>query len=104
MEEEIVKKAIEGGYKYVSDNEKLVFNKHISCDSLFWQALGKACGWNESDCIYTDGVEDGVGYVVCDGGGRIPVWQSQALSFHEINLTKGWDTAVEYLTNLINPQ
>ncbi len=104
--ENIIKKAIEGGYygeradmpishtdgdcslrlhgaDYVSMYEMI-------CDPLFWQALGKACGWKELDhcplCLQKS-VTSGWGY--------------HALHFHEINLTEGWEKAVEYLQEII---
>lgn len=72
----------------------------IFLDPLFWQALGKASGWNS-----------GVGY-----DGEIKKWYEnqvistqfisqepcvyEALRFHEINLTEGWDKAVAYLLSI----
>ena len=46
---------------------------------------------------------DALAYTMYAKTGKIPkaVWQRNALRFHEINLTEGWDKAVEYLTNLI---
>lgn len=45
--EKTLKKAIEGGYNIRAEH-KLMFEGTISkmlLDPLFWQALGKACGW-----------------------------------------------------------
>jgi stalled ribosome alternative rescue factor ArfA len=120
--ENIIKKAIEGEYLLLSlPYESLEYKrKWLVCtlksqyqvngkkvqeiaiasvliDPLFWQALGKACGWG--------------GYLVCpicfNGTGRdsdepfMDIWQYNAIKFHEINLTQGWDKAVEYLEDLI---
>lgn len=58
-------------------NEKLMF-----IDPLFWQALGKACGWKERKTVISE-------------------YHSNALRFHEINLTSSWEDAVKYLTDVI---
>jgi hypothetical protein len=99
---EIIKKAIEGGWMSDYPNfDRLRIspayyefwdNKGVSkrvgtegdilLDPLFWQALGKACGWGD---------------VTKDKD-----WLANALEFHEINLTEGWDKAVEYLTSIIS--
>jgi len=107
--ENIIKKAIEGGwgnigkagvtridcasanidgrfYIHFFENESDMFSYNtfqILCDPFFWQCLGKACGW------YTFPEE------------KSPRWQITALRFHEINLTEGWDKAVEWLNDLI---
>ncbi len=78
--ETIIKKAIEGGYVHNYD----LPGKLMLLDPLFWQALGKACGWNPHKKI--SDVD----------------WIDHALRFHKINLTQGWDKAVEYLADLIN--
>lgn len=89
----IIKKAIEGGYKKapLRQSEWVIgFYKDCVLDPLFWQALGKACGWgnkrtyNQADQLEVESY-----------------WKMYALRFHEINLTEGWDKAVEYLENLI---
>lgn len=104
--ETIIKCAIEGGYKRYEEHLANSWGTDtyfpmVLLDPLFWQALGKSCGWNESDCVFVDWIKDGVGYVMLDGGEEIPVWHSKALRFHELNLTSGWDSAIAYLTNLI---
>ena len=102
--EEIIKKAIEGGYKWTDPHEDGSYQE-IVCDPFFWQALGKACGWE--NCCGNCG-----GYLMKDGHcGESsdcwiatfirPKWQFVSLHFHEINLIEGWDKAVEYLENLI---
>ena len=63
-------------------------SEEVFCDPLFWQALGKACGWGEmpSGDIW-------------QGKAR---WYYSAMQFHEINLTQGFESAVEWLENIIN--
>lgn len=104
--ENIIKKAIEGKYKF--NNKEIIYEpvyKHIVAlssqdngdivsfglivlDPLFWQALGKACGW-EMEKIYT-GEFSSFNEPEC-----------QAIRFHEINLTQGFDKAVDWLEELI---
>lgn len=114
--DDIVRKAIEGGYKggHIWGYEESLQNKYIIIhgdngervetlpinyivlDPLFWQALGKAtrikCGEHTKK-----------GYCVnCDGKGfhnQIGIWT--ALKFHEINLTESWSKAIEYLEGII---
>jgi len=104
--ETIIKKAIEGGYK---SKEKTIHNqigydKVIVLDPLFWQALGRACGW---EGFYASKDDDTWGlYNIWDGKHQglrdtgIEVWKYHALRFHEINLTEGWDRAILYLSEL----
>lgn len=97
--QEIIKKAIEGGwkpgYKNSSKEEHLYFVIHdyeapteqeIVCDPIFWQSLGKACGWEEAHK---------------ENNFSKAEWVYQGRMFHEINLTEGWNRAVEYLNELI---
>jgi hypothetical protein len=90
----IINKAIEGGYETNThflnseDDTKRLFRWCV-LDPLFWQALGKSCGWEQSNDFYKL------------GQGRIYNWHYYALEFHEINLIEGWDKAVEYLKDLI---
>lgn len=107
--EQIILKAIEGGYKS-SENLIEVWGvyHHVGygfvLDPLFWQALGKECGWESNQCekcksTYPEYVN---GCVRC--GGHVSPDKNHlhyALRFHEINLTQGWDKAVEYLEDLI---
>ncbi len=84
--EEIIKIAIEGGWKdkdfpnldpqYMGDLYRI-----IVCDPLFWQALGKASGWDKMIPMMA----------------KDQWWLLDALRFHEINLTEGWDKAVAYV-------
>lgn len=96
---EIIKRAIEGGW-----DEKKWFetdsNSSISffMDRSFWDALNKACGW------YEGRYKQGVGKI--EPNRKVVEihrkdWLSFATNFYQINLTQGWDKAVEYLTNLI---
>lgn len=130
---DILKKAYEGGWTPKGMKEREVrdidgelvgmhYQKDVSefeivCDPLFWQALGKACGWKrwfemtsngcnteEPEIILGDrGNEYGYSF---DGDDKedfslaqkaTPEWKYRALRFHEINLTEGWEKAVEYL-------
>lgn len=50
-----------------------------------WQECGKACGWGDKSII----------------GSIIPKWQYVAFRFHEINLTQGFEEAVDWLEELI---
>lgn len=85
----IIKKAIEGGYfgltQWDLDNKNYDQNclYSVVCDPRFWEALGKACGWFEQTL-------EGQKPTAWD-------WKHNALRFHEINLTEGWDKAVAYL-------
>lgn len=87
--QEIIKKAQEGGFNAYIPLEKYqghCFKCEYVCDPLFWQSLGKACGW----CIERESYMQ-----------FIPQWRDYALRFHEINLTEGWDAAVKWLNDLI---
>lgn len=101
--EKIIQKAIEGGYNndatrdLLEDFAKKIYARYdtyciIVCDPLFWQALGKACGW--------------VGVEMAMSGGHSKVvdteWQQNALEFHKINLYEGWNKAISYLESIIN--
>lgn len=117
--ETIIKKAIEGGFLgEEGKQEKAEYIWRISgsvivLDPLFWQSLGKVCGWGCiavcSNC-FTGNTESSMrltqtcmkcgckisGLLIKEEG-----WAFYALQFHTRNLTEGWDKAVEYLTNLI---
>jgi hypothetical protein len=104
--ETIIKLAIEGGWKprefiknYVLNigHRNFIFDSPFD-DPLFWQALGKSCGW--------------------EGGyeGEIKWWKNNqiistqfisqepcvyiASRFYEINITEGWDKSVAYLLSI----
>ena len=78
----------------------------IVCDPLFFQALGKACGWKTKMGHCGKDADDYEDKPCChfakqncewfeDG------WLYHSLKFHEINLTEGWDKAVAYLEELM---
>lgn len=111
--EKIIKKAIiEGGYEFIKRSgeaqiievfgarrfgkatAEMMLNTYIVCDPLFWQALGKACGWGST------GLHK---WCLCDKNKDLEwmEWHMYALNFYEINLTEGWKKAVEYLSELI---
>lgn len=123
--ETIILKALEGGWKardvpdarfrkrLVSATEFYYTESHEAgfwmtdfetvCDPLFWQALGKSCGWEGKvevmetwkkmpDFILEREVKVG----------EVNTWNYHALRFHEINLTEGWESAVKYLEGIIN--
>lgn len=97
--EKIINEAREGGYDFTDCD---CFQNNEVCrglflDPLFFQALGKACGWKGK-------VRN------CDEPSCIPVifpdhfeekWISTALDFHKINLTSDFPTAVKWLEELI---
>lgn len=97
--EKAILKAIEGNYRNYSEMSVVSqFNLRdnmyddtnaLVLDPLFWQALfGK-------DAFYID---------YKHGKFRPKVWQANAMTFHEINLTENWNAAVEYLQALIGEQ
>lgn len=67
------------------------------CNPLFWQALGKACGWREDQVMGSVSVMYSL-----DESKRFGdiTWQYHALRFHEINLTEDWSVAVDYLRSV----
>lgn len=100
--EEIIKKAIKGGY----EKERYYFDSNGNFDdepyevvlmkSSFWQSLGKACGWKKTIVEHFEGNKP---YVMRMFKGE--AWMYPYMHFHEINLTQGFDKAVEYLQELI---
>jgi hypothetical protein len=107
--EEIIKRAIEGGY----DNEMGLFNLPdyspydkrliyavLTNDPDYFKALGKACGWEkmvgEDIKLYKQDFADILEHRILSSG-----WIVYSLRFHEINLTKGWEKAVEYLKSIV---
>lgn len=115
--EQIIKKAIEGGWKpeiIHTYEQKLTTRIHVMgdvydlpiysiiFDPLFFQALGKACGWNDENKFRMIG---GVAHKInMETGKYIPIWIYHAIKFHEINLTQGWSEAVAYLEDIVTPQ
>ena len=75
----------------------------IVIDPSFWQALGKACEWQfETDeCLNDEHTHKGVPEepIFCP---ECPndEWLQNALRFHEINLTEGFENAVSWLEDL----
>lgn len=106
----IIKKAIEGGYKpsevYLEETAYGAdYQFHaIFTDPLFWQALGKACGWESNQCekcksTYPEYIN---GCVRC--GGHVSPDKNHlhySLRFHELNITQGWNEAVKWLEELV---
>lgn len=116
--EEVIKKAIEGGWTNFKPNFLLgeaefidgVMKRNVFIlDPLFWQALGKACGWYRKE-KYCPNCKTKKVFRICPGCQTYQyemiitaeLWKNKALRFHEINLTEGFDKAVEYLINLVN--
>ena len=93
--ENIIKKAEEKGFNsYVlcgHDGNKYA---QIVLDHLFWQALSKACGWEEKDYDFYETLKEQKPFFVKTS-------TYYALRFHEINLTEGWDKAISFLEDLI---
>ena len=86
----IIKKAIEGGWKPTQiGNFQFPCAESNVLDPLFWQALGKACGWENSERYWS--VEQEVKITLLDS------WENTAMTFHHKNLTEGWNQAVAYL-------
>lgn len=87
--EQIINKAIEGGYKNAT-RQGYEINWEYSEMVLhpsFWKSLSKALKWEDN--WYQSG----------EG------WKENALSFYEINLIEGWDKAVLWLEDLLtNPK
>jgi hypothetical protein len=118
--EDIIKKAIEGGYDWwksrypelnhtkeemteflLHDYEKPSF-ADIVCDPLFWQALGKVCGWGieiqgeKGDVHVNHEYNNGKCTELC-----VVPSVDFALHFHKLNLTEGWQAAVAWLASLV---
>lgn len=143
--ENIIKKAIEGGYKNEKsqcyrcglrrrevkgfmlpcENDKgFKYKSHLFrrphngigvyiLDPLFWQALGKACGWKKYtwetwgnlDVLNLREQTDDEKSNAPWSTNTVPAVRRYtnvyyAMLFHQINLTEGWDKAVEYLEEL----
>lgn len=114
--EKIIKKSIEGGYNRIIPKDStykyenysyglLTFkNKYGEAyqesicihlmNSLFWQALGNECGWHK---VSFNVVRETIGEKKTIGQEVDYRWKRVALRFHEINLTEGWQSAVDYL-------
>lgn len=110
--EEIFKKAIEGGYTEGGKWQFIRANRYwvewldgngtpttirvelYFLDPLFWQSLGKACGWGNNISIEEAEMEKVIGRKMSYH------WLNPALRFHEENLVNGWDSAIEYLSKI----
>lgn len=95
--EQVLNKAKEGGYK--SPNligTEMGYYANVVLDPKFFQALGKACGWGNMEVSFGNWDEP-----IKMSTESVIGWKHIALKFHEINLTEGWDKAVEYLSTLI---
>lgn len=104
--EEIIKKSGKGGYKIQNTHSKMLASDFMN--SLFWQALGKACWWvnKPNDMIECDicklktcqkkFIKGELAKEVTDMN-----WLFYSIRFHEINLTEGWSAAVKYLEEVI---
>lgn len=84
--DQVIQKAIEGGYDKPLHEDSWA---PLILDPDFFQALGKSCGWEISDLYNKDGLYK-------------KAWCIFGTRFQEINLTEGWESAVSYLTSLIN--
>lgn len=71
-------------------------------DSLFWQALGKACGWTRRGHNRNEDELINKGMIVAHEDNTRDEWCFHALVFHEINLTEDWDKAINYLKEVTN--
>ena len=107
----IIEKAIEGGWTeneyqnkegamWILETGRLDI-RLLVLDPLFWQALGKAYEWDDIDLK-----DDGLIFWSKQSNKdcritQLDMWVNYALTFHEINLTEGWDKAVAYLEDLI---
>ncbi len=112
--ENIIKKAVKGGYSWwtsryptlteieeerikflLEDYEKPSY-ADLVCDPLFFQALGKSCGWYNHTMRGSRGECLECGAPQCD-----IEWKTNALHFHEINLTESFESAVKWLEELV---
>ncbi len=105
--ETLIKKAIEGGYKmkWMSGEDTLHFllrrtnnPEIIFLNPLFFQSLGKACGWEKKTHDFSCYANQEGGKCDC-----IPedTWEVNAILFYTTNLTSGLDPAIAYLVNLV---
>lgn len=90
--ESIIKKAIKGGFgrsRWIVNGEEgqylsIGHERDVVCDPLFWKTLGL---WELGARVQLKRKHN-------------PITIHQAMRFHELNLTKGWNKAVEYLQEL----
>ena len=95
--EDIIKKAIEGGYPEHTIYHLTRLDNFVQVlDPLFFQAIGKACGW------YDHRMKGSRGECLECGAPQCPIeWIENGKKFHEINLTQGWNEAIAWLDDLI---
>lgn len=92
----IVRKACDAGYALNKDEIIFALTARMVCDPLFWQALCKACGWDDKETgFYFKEINEKDSIVILDEFVNI------SLKFHEINLTQGFDKAVEWLAEQV---
>lgn len=86
----IIKKAIEGGWETTEQPMRSWSEAKALAviDPLFFQALGKACGWKLGQGYLSHAL--GLEY-----GEKLEL--NYAIRFHKLNLTEGFDSAVEWL-------
>lgn len=105
--EQIIQKAYKSGYGIFEQkhftlysDEVVSYKKEIVLDPLFWQSLGRECGWlkytRADGCSLNNPDTEHESYK----DWKIS-WMYHALRFHEINLTEGWEKAIKYLEDLI---
>lgn len=98
---EVIKKAIDGGWKPFNDFDKVIYETRIetgwlfvirgkqkivelnlssiALDPEFWVALGKSLGWDDT----------GKDLHGLEGSGLVSVWHSMALEFYDLILQNG---------------
>ena len=115
--EEIIKKAISGGYKhgcspsYKKSSGIFVFKDYdndgysvenlikeqVVLDPLFWQALCKECGWGVKGDIHVNHhANNGKCTDLC-----IVPSRDYAIRFYTINFSSGWQIAIEWLASIL---
>lgn len=85
----------DGFYSTEGGKETLVSKYFIICDPLFWQSLGKACGWPKlANQLDLDG---GIDF----RSGILLATTFYALKFHYLNLTTSFEEAVDWLGKVV---
>lgn len=119
--EKIIKVAKEGGWKREGGLYAGYWQSPFM-ESDFWQSISKAYRWEyervmyvckNTECVYGNDYELETvldGFCSKCGVKKSPfqkddqVWLKNALKFHEINLTKGWDKAISWLEDLLTKE
>lgn len=110
---EIIEKAIEGGWWAGNKAKMSHANANwqiIALDSTFWQALGKALGWSEAECLGMEAdltcpckprteVVNGNMITIHNGS---PRWRTEAHNFYGYVL-RGEDTT-EFWNDLLGKE